>query len=280
MKDRRDQKNIRHQNYVTGGLSVLYAKLVNFVNGEPDRFSVRQIKKMAQRLPDSTKMQMIALCGRILRHPNIGQKRYKTIRIGTVKTLLSYWPGSMADIRRLLKKHTRSADYEVHFTIFCFLDELPNINTVREDKEHLLELIKRYIVDSQSDRGLSLWKAAEMLGWHWRLKDALPILIEACIESRGIHSREAGLEGLGYVLKRPDLDIATRKKILSLLERTVKEDKSLRIKRSAMFILGDERHMREHAISILKHIAKSYPAKTVREEAKFILSWTCRTTKK
>ena len=98
-------------------------------------------------------------------------------------------------------------------------------------------LVESYLRDVPRETGFAAWKAGDLLGDHWRLDEAVPVLIRAAQSARFVAGRAGALHGLAHALgRKPDV-APYAKSIRKLLSAVAKSDRSKGIRGSAQWIL-------------------------------------------
>lgn len=162
-------------------------------------------------------------------------RRVEKLRVGTVKVILALTPESATIIRRWIAERTSSYSYEVHFTIFCFLDRVLNWPDTRKFRLEIAELLEEYLLQIKSESAEAAWMAGDLLGDHWPLTQSLPILKRAANKGRFAAGRLGAIHGLSHALGR--LTPARKRAVLELLKEISKLDVSSKVRVTARMIL-------------------------------------------
>lgn len=123
-------------------------------------------------------------------------------RVATAKIAVALIPDSMPLIRSWLKRRGRDDVYEVHFSLFCFLDQVNHANVNEHVRREVLGLLKEYLFNTKSDTASATWMAGHMLGDHWEVREALPILLDAVVNARYAAGRRGAAQGLQDLAER------------------------------------------------------------------------------
>src|SRR5947209_3717609 len=81
-----------------------------------------ELRFEVERLARAHKEQLLALCRAFLAEAGI--RAVEEERVSAVKLLVALLPASSSEIEGWLKEHTLEHAHEVHFSLFCFLDEV------------------------------------------------------------------------------------------------------------------------------------------------------------
>jgi hypothetical protein len=180
-------------------------------------------------------------------------------------------------IEELISDRRGKRAYEVHFTLFLFIDDFAESvsNSVRTRRQ-MLGCMRDYLQEIRRDNASAAWKASESLGWHWPVEESLPVLIELGKHARYAAGREAAVKGLGYVLSHRQISADVAREILSYLKSTVENDRSYQVKQAALFVLGFQNKRRRQITTVLRDIAENHRDEEVREDAQFQLEFLQR----
>ncbi|MES2465270.1 MAG: hypothetical protein V4671_32290 [Armatimonadota bacterium] len=116
-------------------------------------------------------------------------------RVYLIRFLVALFPRSQSVIEFLLSQFRNPEDYEIHFTLFCYLDDVPYFGTV-SDRAEVLRIMENYLMTVPADTGHASWMAGDMLSDHWEARESLPVLLRAAQKARFISGRSTGLDGL------------------------------------------------------------------------------------
>lgn len=117
------------------------------------------------------------------------------IRVYLIRFLVALFPRSLPLIESLLSQFKCPEDYEIHFTLFCYLDEVPYFGTASDSAE-VLRIMENYLRNVPADTGHASWMAGDMLSDHWEARESLPVLLRTAQKARFISGRSTGLGGL------------------------------------------------------------------------------------
>ncbi|MHC4572719.1 MAG: hypothetical protein ACYS76_01070 [Planctomycetota bacterium] len=233
----------------------------------------RRIRKLSQKKVS----RALLICRRILNEEDIGRRRNQDIRICAIRVIVAAAPRSLPMIEELIRDREGRRAYEIHFTLFLFLDDFAeSLSNNARVRRQILGFIRDYLQEIRRDNAVAAWKAGETLGWHWLLKESLPVLTGLVKHARYAAGREAAVEGLGYVLSHRQISGDVAKEILSYLKGTVENDRSYRVKQAALFVLGLQNKRRRQIAAVLRDIAKSHSDEEIREDAQFQLEFLQR----
>lgn len=110
-----------------------------------------------------------------------------SLRIGFCQLLVALAPMSADFLKKIMSSCARALDFEIHFTLFCWLDSIQYIG--EEDpgllafREEVPTLVEEYLYNVPRTTGHGAWMAGDILGHHWHLSPTLSILFE--VDSSG-----------------------------------------------------------------------------------------------
>ena len=123
-------------------------------------------------------------------------------RIALVKLLFCFLPSSRYLIFSLLQRKRDLSDFELHFTIFCFLDQAISLTKDKELKSRLLNAAKDYLIKVDKNYAHAPWMAGEFLGAHISQRLSLPLLKKIYRNSKFDVGKKAGLFGLYRIAEK------------------------------------------------------------------------------
>jgi hypothetical protein len=158
-------------------------------------------------------------------------------RVAGVRVIVGLLPVSAASVQEFLSRFFTRFDYEVHFTFFCYFEHVQRLGHEPELIEMIAQLSGEYLRRVERFTAMSAWMAGEMLGNHWEIRSALSHLLRALFEARFVAGRCGALHGLHMLLKPLRLDASDRRRVISALRRTAKEDRSRTVRERSAFLL-------------------------------------------
>ena len=144
------------------------------------------------------KEEIVGICKEVLEEKALIQNKKE--RVVLIKVLISLYPYSIEIIRDLLNTKISKNDYEIHFTLFCYLNFI-NENHLEYKNELKNELIN-YLINVPQKTAYAAWMLGDMLGAHWDLTESVPILIIAASHAKYLAGRLGALHGLEHALKK------------------------------------------------------------------------------
>jgi|GEM_PF-2046880 len=226
-------RNSLHKSTVEG------AKTIAFLNGEigADILGSEYSRVMTKinQLDVEQKESVLATCIPVLN--GVQSRKNDAVRIVAVRVIVALLPLSLAAIADLLSRCQNKHHYEVHFTLFCYLDsaqEMPDASSLTKD---VLLLVENYLMTVPRKTALAAWMAGDMLGEHWNEQEAAPLLMRTAQGAKYSVGRELSVLGLGDMLGRLPVGSAFHKDILKTVRKVSSSDPSRYVREDAKMLL-------------------------------------------
>ena len=126
---------------------------------------------------------------------------------------------------------------EVHFSLFCYLDQVQHFAALRPARKAVLLLVKNYLMQAKGDDALACWMAADLLGEHWNLRESLSPLLAATKHAKHPAARIEAVGGLGKALARSSTSQQAR--IRRALTQLAGEDNSKSVRAAGSALLAN-----------------------------------------
>lgn len=205
------------------------AEINNAVGMDCYRTNFPELLLNVANMDAALRAQLIGLCEKAFADNAL--RKHEATRVAAGKLLVTLLPEAIQLLELLLQKLRPKSMYEVHFTLFCYLDEVQHFDNLKATSEQVLELITAYLMKSKSDPVQSCWMAADLLGDHWNLEDSLSRLIEVAKNAKATTVRIAAISGLGKALARATPKEAAQ--IMAIMECLANNDTNPEVKREA-----------------------------------------------
>jgi hypothetical protein len=164
---------------------------------------------------------LAARCKRALRTALV---RITRTRVAICKTLCAAAPESADVVRRLLDVRQDKDSYEVQFSLFCFLNEVPRIPGARRFAREIPGLVEKYLMNVRAETGRAAWMAGHMMGDHWpKRSEAVRVLTNVVSRAQYAAGRRAAAMALEELLTE-DIGSRMRKEILTSLNEVKRSD--------------------------------------------------------
>lgn len=187
-------------------------------------------------LRSEKQQELLLLCEHTLK--NEALVKILKVRIAVVKILVLLLPMSKNVIEAWLRENSSEYHYEIHYTLFCYLDwslELPEANVVAPQ---VLAMTKSYLQNVSQEIARAALMAGDMLGDHWEAFAALSTLCELAITAKYVAGRVSALYGLNTLLSRQDVTQPLRERIVVVVLDVKNNDRSEEIRAVASDILN------------------------------------------
>lgn len=198
----------------------------NILDAEP-----LQLIERARRFDNKHKEEILDLCLSSLRTKQ--SKENEVSRVAVVRAIISLLPESLMIVKELVNKHSNKSDYETHFTLFCYLNWAQDIAEPPILKRDVLLILENYLLTVSYQTARAVWMVADLLGNHWNVAEALPLLLRTAQEAKYSVGRRGSVMGLENILGELPVTTNDHKNILKVLQTISHTDKSKYVKEDA-----------------------------------------------
>lgn len=190
------------------------------------------VMEILNRMPTRERRRLLEGMKRLLREPRYCKN--EALRVGAVRILVAYIEETIADVEKFLKDFSTRWSYELHFTLFCYLDleDLPNSEALRS---RVLRAVANYLTNARKDTARAAWMAGDLLGDHWQTEEAFEILCRIGTEGKHAAARDAAMHGLEEAMSW--LPEKRRQEVVTLARRAAESDRSKWVRIAAESIL-------------------------------------------
>jgi hypothetical protein len=189
------------------------------------------------RLGTRQRHNLLSICELTFNDTNVRKDEHS--RVAAAKLISGLVPDSAGVIRHWLTEKSGKYVYEIHFSLFCFLDQVPTVPYSKEFAREIPSLIENYLMEVKSDSGSAAFMAGDLLGDHWDTKEAIPILIRAAKGARFAAGRHNAVWALGHIYQRIEDQDQARKNIITLIKEISKRDRSNEVRITARLVIED-----------------------------------------
>jgi hypothetical protein len=203
---------------------------------DPGQTPFDRVAESVQQLDEGNRSHLLELCEAAFGDARL--RAHEPTRRAAATAVVALVPASAETIRRWVDARSGKGIYEVHFSIFCFLDWVPRLAYGAEFASEVLSLVEAYLLEVRSEAAQAAWMAGDLLGDHWEEKQALPVLIRAAREARYVAGRKGAVHGLYHIALAPESDSAC-KSSMSVLRHASRNDRSVGVRSMAAFYLRD-----------------------------------------
>jgi len=201
----------------------LSEQMKSVLSVEVPSVNMDEVLTVIGRVDGSDREQLLGVCEEAFRHN--WNLRGPMDRIAYARVLVALLPASLPVVRDWLVRRGSVVDYEVHFTLFCYLDwcqELPESSSVGPA---VLDLVSDYLETVPADTARAAWMAGDLLGDHWSASETWPMLLDLTQRARYVAGRKAALSGLETVVRK-GITPAQAREAASVLRRVSLSDRS------------------------------------------------------
>jgi hypothetical protein len=202
---------------------------------DPYLAPIVQLRFEVEKLEPESRSQLLSLCRSFLATSN--GRAVEQDRVSVVKVLVALLPNSANEIEGWLTEHSLEHSHEVHFSLFCFLDQVGDIPSLESLRPEVTRLVGDYLATVQSEDSFAAWMAGDLLGDHWPTAEGLPLLLQLAMGATNPAGRKGAIHGLTHLLERVEDGSAEKSRIISLLERISNEDLNQEVRMYATFAL-------------------------------------------
>ena len=185
------------------------------------RPNVPVISSAVNSLHEQSRKALLRKACRLLGRPAV---KREDIRIAASKVLVALLPDSLAILQRLLKNFENDHDYEIQFTLFCYLDEALLSADASSIVDRISDFLREYLRSVPTGKAHAAWMAGDLVGDHWGVTDALRILLDSAISARFSAGRQAAIAGLSKLCEKVTID--EQENIKRLLRKIMMTDRS------------------------------------------------------
>jgi hypothetical protein len=214
--------------------NIVLNQIKGFLKTDPYLGNIEDIAKEVHHMKKLDRNQLTLICFSTLN--NINFRKSEHLRIACVKILIALVPDSTKFILDLINMQSGKFNYEVHFSLFCYLDEVPYLPNGKEFAKDIPKIIETYLSQTKSDISHAAFMACDLLGEHWDIDESLPVLMRIAKLGKYVAGRKNAIFRLGYLLNRIGKLDPKRELISSLLNDIIKQDHSQFIRELARTI--------------------------------------------
>jgi hypothetical protein len=180
-------------------------------------------------LDRKAKGRMLSLVDQALRSPRILAK--ESDRVLLARVAVAFAPESAEIIRRSLRKFRGALAYEIHFSLFCFLDQLRGVKRAKGVAAELPAMIRTYLLTVPRETASAAWMAGDLLGDHLPGRSSLLALCAVALKAKHAAGRLGAIHGLQHIVSGAKR--ATPKHAIAALSHLAHADKNRRVRKSA-----------------------------------------------
>ncbi|MFH1700017.1 MAG: hypothetical protein ABIE07_05460 [Candidatus Zixiibacteriota bacterium] len=187
-------------------------QITRIIGIDPYNCSFNDLHKIISKLHDGKRAKLFRFCQRCLIESDIGINEEKHVVM--VRFLMALLPESLDEILNLLQSMYDRTTYEIHFTVFCYLDRVLDICKSKRVLNKILVTISEYFLIIETNTASAAWMAGDLLGDHWLTNETFKILLNSAKRARFVPGRMGALHGLQMRLENSSLN---HKQIISYI---------------------------------------------------------------
>jgi hypothetical protein len=214
-------------------------KLGQYLKLDPNLASIYDISSQVQHYEHHIRENLLAICNSAFN--SVSSRKDEITRVACARVMVALVPDSIESIKYWINKITGEYIYEVHFSLFCLLDVVPELPNGKMFAKEIPLIVEKYLMDIKSDTAHAAFIAGDLLGDHWHIAEALPVLIRLAQEARYIAGRSSAIHGLSHILSRLPASHSITKDVVSLLAKISIKDPSNSVRLSAKLALDNKK---------------------------------------
>ena len=152
-------------------------------------------------------------------------------RVYVAKLACAFLPRTYSSLKRLVREGRGVYSYEMLFSLFCFVDEVPSLQLGHDIFDKLGILICEFIRNVPSDTAHAAMMAGDLLGHHWPRPEATDMLLELASSARFVEGRLAVIRGLELQFR--DVEDPDRRRVCDALKSLSTTDRSEVVREAA-----------------------------------------------
>lgn len=214
------------------------AQLATILGSVDHTTQVSELKRLIEQKGRFIERRLVEELERIVANPTKLQNERSRVLIA--RLLVALLPTSLPLIESQLYIVRLSENKaELQFSIFVALSDLPELLGESLMLSQITDLLRRYLIDIDTDAAQAAWMVGDLLGDHWPLTLALPVLIDSSKTAAHVAGRQGAIHGLSHALARASkLD---QWKIVQALKDVAASDTNNSVRRSAELAMSDLR---------------------------------------
>jgi len=173
-------------------------------------------------LDSASRFRLVGSCEKAFAVPVF--RNHEQTRVAASKILVALLPESFTVLKQWVQRDRPSSIHEVHFSLFCYMDEVQHFDCLKPARKPALKLVTRYLMRFRGGHRQACWMAADLLGDHWDLSDSLSPLLTAARNAKAPIARVAAVAGLVKALTR--CSVKDRVRIKGMLQWLSTNDSS------------------------------------------------------
>lgn len=213
-------------------VSLLLSEGDELLNLNLESAPIPLIARRFGKLDSKARKGMVALVDQAFRSSRfLAKERDRAL---FARVAVAFVPESIDVIQRSLRNFRGAMAYEIHFSLFCFLDQLVEIKRAQDIAARLPEIIGQYLLKVPRQTASAAWMAGDLLGDHMPGRQSLPMLCAVAVKAKHAAGRLGAIHGLQHIVNGSSSAPETA---ISALSHLGQSDKNPRVRKSARFAL-------------------------------------------
>jgi len=214
------------------------AQLSKFLGPVDYTTPVSELKARIDRKGDFTGRRLVGELERLASRAGLLESEQSRVLIARV--LVALVPGSLSLIESYLHTtHVSEESAELQFSLFVALSELPALLDDSRLLSMITDMVRRYLLGIDTAASQAAWMAGDLLGDHWPVLLALPVLVDVAKTAGHAPGREGAIHGLSHALSRTSKRDQWR--IIQALKNVATSDTNESVRRSAEMAMSSLR---------------------------------------
>jgi hypothetical protein len=215
-------------------------EMENILSLDPFKTDFKIIKIKIKLLNQKDRQRLLLICKNIFETIDLRQNSLN--RISACKVAIALVPDSISLIKQYLGIKIGKSIFELHFSLFCFLDQIIAMENMEAFKITMLSIIEQYLIDIKEDYAHAAFMAGDLLGQHWDVKESTGTLIDISIKAKYVAGRTSAIHALSHILHRVPNSSPEKERIVPLIESISRNDRSKHVRQIAKMILDGKEY--------------------------------------
>ena len=213
------------------------SQLQSFLSLDPYLSDFEAITKKIHVLKEEQRKVLLEICEKAFKEKQV--KKNEPTRVACSKILVALVPDSINVIKGLINRLNGKTTYEIHFSLFCFLDNVPDLPNGKAFTEEIPLIVEKYLLNINTETAHAAFMAGDLLGDHWDVNISFPILMKITKDAKYWVGRENAIGGLEHLINKLQEDDFKRKLIIDMIKKASKNDRSNHVRVAARIFLND-----------------------------------------
>jgi hypothetical protein len=183
----------------------------------PRNAGVGEVARWAAKAPSEDVHVVLKALESAARQKTSALKR-ESDRIRFARVTVGLIPRTLRLLQKLLNERRKDLDYEVHFSLFCYLDDVLTTKALSGFAPVLLQAVIDYLRTADPKKADAVWMGTDLLSDHWLGDEGADALLEVYGTKRiAAPTKELVREALERCLKRRDASTVVKQRVREAL---------------------------------------------------------------